>query len=60
MATNNIFLWLMLADMASGVLLELLADAGIKEGDITKEQWRELSSEIATRRKAAMARIKAH
>lgn len=54
----KIYTLMMIADIITTVTLEVLAELGTAE--MTREDWLAVSPEFTARRKAAMAKIKAH
>ncbi len=57
---KNPYFWLMITDIVSGVIVDLMADYGVSEEDITKEDWEQMAPALRSRRKAAADRIRAH
>ncbi|NIP33136.1 hypothetical protein GWN26_09240 [Candidatus Saccharibacteria bacterium] len=60
MKGNEMYFWLMISDLALTATLKLFAERGIKEGDVTKEMWLEISAQNVKERKAAIELLKAH
>lgn len=60
MKGDQMYFWLMISDMAFTLMLKAFAERGIKEGDVTKEMWLEISAANVEERKAAIELIKAH
>ncbi len=57
---NQMYFWLMITDMVATIVLETLSQFNMKEGEVTKEDWMEMSKLHIERRKAAIDRIRAH
>jgi hypothetical protein len=60
MKDKEMYMYLMLTDMAITSVLQLFADMGIGEEEMTREQWLEVNKTNVERRKGIMAQIKAH
>jgi hypothetical protein len=60
MKGNKMYFWLLIADLASTIIIEIMSEAGLREGDITKEEWEAMSPSFVNRRKAAADRIRQH
>lgn len=54
------YFWLMIADLAASVIMDIMADSGVSAEDVTREDWLNVSGDLKTRRKAAADRIRQH
>lgn len=60
MASLSPYEWIIIADLASTVALELVAEMRKEGQEMTLEQFQEVSGAIKKRREDAMALIRAH
>jgi len=60
MKGNKMYFWLMIADLASTIIIEMMSEAGLTESEVTKEDWEATAPALVARRKAAAEKIRQH
>jgi hypothetical protein len=60
MKDKQMWLYMMLTDMAITAVLQLFADMGVGKDEVTREMWLEINQANVERRKGIMAKINSH